>query len=89
MGERAKRGCSVGRWLLLVRWAAGEGEGWVQGDVCVEERDGRRNGGPGTAVDSRHRPVVDEPGRAARAQCGAEHGRLDADERAPTTVPVG
>jgi hypothetical protein len=40
----------------------------VWGGVRVEERDGQREGGPGTAVGGWHRPVADGHGRAAHAR---------------------
>jgi hypothetical protein len=38
-----------------------------QGGIRMEERDGRREGGPGTVVDGRHRPVAVERGQVAHA----------------------
>jgi hypothetical protein len=46
-------------------------------------------GGASAAVGSRHRPVVDGCGRAARAWHYAEQGRLGADERTPIIVSAG
>jgi hypothetical protein len=38
-----------------------------QGGIRKEERDGRREGGPGTVVDGRHRPVAVECGQVVHA----------------------
>jgi hypothetical protein len=63
MGERAKRGHDIGRWLLSVRRVVGERKGG-SGAAFTWKRETGGEGGPGTAVDDRHRPVADDRGQA-------------------------
>jgi hypothetical protein len=58
-GERAKRGHGSGQRLSSVRQVAGKGDGEGSGVASAWKRDRRREGGPGTAVGGRHRPVAD------------------------------